>query len=93
MTGCMAQRYKQEIIDEIPEVDAVLGTTTYDSIIEARGSKLLGGEHMLKCEDIDRLVLTQCKAYADYWRTLCTSEDRGGLRQALYLLYYSEAAR
>ena len=35
VTGCMAQRYKQEIIDEIPEVDAVLGTTTYDSIIEA----------------------------------------------------------
>jgi len=28
VTGCLAQRYKQEIIDEIPEVDAVLGTTT-----------------------------------------------------------------
>ncbi len=27
VTGCMAQRYKQEIIEEIPEVDAVLGTT------------------------------------------------------------------
>ena len=29
VTGCLAQRYQQEIIDEIPEVDAVLGTTSY----------------------------------------------------------------
>jgi ribosomal protein S12 methylthiotransferase len=60
VTGCLAQRYKQEIIDEIPEVDAVLGTTTYDSISEAIASAL-GGEHLLKCEDISRLVLTDTK--------------------------------
>ena len=60
VTGCLAQRYKQEIIDEIPEVDAVLGTTTYDSIVEAI-EQAIGGEHMLKCEDIDRLVLTPTK--------------------------------
>ena len=60
VTGCLAQRYKQEIIDEIPEVDAVLGTTTYDSIVEAI-EQAIGGEHMLKCEDIDRLVLTPAK--------------------------------
>ncbi|MBS6395745.1 MAG: 30S ribosomal protein S12 methylthiotransferase RimO [Clostridiales bacterium] len=60
VTGCMAQRYKQEIIDEIPEVDAVLGTTTYDSIIEAV-EEALGGEHLLRCEDINRLVLTDAK--------------------------------
>lgn len=34
VTGCMAQRYKQEILDEIPEVDAVVGTTSYDKIVE-----------------------------------------------------------
>ena len=32
VTGCMAQRYKQEILDEIPEVDGILGTSTYDEI-------------------------------------------------------------
>ena len=32
VTGCLAQRYKQEIIDEIPEVDAILGTTSYEEI-------------------------------------------------------------
>lgn len=32
VTGCLAQRYKQEILDEIPEVDGILGTSTYDEI-------------------------------------------------------------
>ena len=32
VTGCLAQRYKEEIIQEIPEVDAVLGTTSYEEI-------------------------------------------------------------
>ncbi len=34
VTGCMAQRYQQEILDEFPEVDAVVGTTSYDQIVE-----------------------------------------------------------
>ena len=33
VTGCMAQRYKNEIIEEVPEVDAVLGTTSYGDIL------------------------------------------------------------
>lgn len=32
VTGCMAERYKEEIITEIPEVDAILGTSSYDEI-------------------------------------------------------------
>ena len=32
ITGCLAQRYRDEIIDSIPEVDSVLGTTAYDEI-------------------------------------------------------------
>lgn len=35
VTGCLAERYKQEIIKEIPEVDIVLGTNSYDKIVEA----------------------------------------------------------
>ena len=35
VTGCMAQRYKEEITQEIPEVDAVLGTTSYADIVKA----------------------------------------------------------
>lgn len=32
VAGCLAQRYKQELLDEIPEVDAILGTTSYEEI-------------------------------------------------------------
>ena len=35
VTGCMAQRYKNEIIEEVPEVDAVLGTTSYERYPES----------------------------------------------------------
>lgn len=35
VTGCLAQRYRSEIKEEIPEVDAVLGTNSYDGIVEA----------------------------------------------------------
>ena len=58
VTGCLAQRYQKEILDEIEEVDAVLGTATYDSIAEAV-DKALGGQKELHFEDIDRLVPEQ----------------------------------
>ena len=35
VTGGLAQRYKDEIFKEIPEVDAILGTNSYDTIVEA----------------------------------------------------------
>ncbi|MDD5949084.1 MAG: 30S ribosomal protein S12 methylthiotransferase RimO [Lachnospiraceae bacterium] len=35
VTGCLAQRYQKEIRQEIPEVDVVLGASSYDAIVEA----------------------------------------------------------
>ncbi len=35
VTGCLAQRYKDEIITEIPQVDAVLGTNSYEEVAKA----------------------------------------------------------
>lgn len=35
VTGCLAERYREEIKEELPEVDAVIGTNSYDSILEA----------------------------------------------------------
>ena len=35
VTGCLAQRYQDEIRTEIPEVDAIIGTNSYDAIMEA----------------------------------------------------------
>lgn len=59
VTGCLAQRYKQEIIDEIPEVDGILGTSTYDEISNVlKGA--LGGEEPVSCfHDLDVLPETE----------------------------------
>ncbi len=35
VTGCVAERYRQEVLDEIPEVDAIVGTNSYNKIEEA----------------------------------------------------------
>lgn len=58
VTGCLAQRYRQEIIDEIPEVDAILGTTAGDRIVEAIETAV-GGKPYAEFEDIDRLALAE----------------------------------
>ena len=58
VTGCLAQRYKEEIIEEIPEVDAVLGTTSYDKILEAI-DEALEGRYCVEMTDIDALPLVQ----------------------------------
>ena len=58
VTGCLAQRYQKEILDEIEEVDAVLGTASYDAVAEAV-EKVLGGQKELHFESIDRLVPDQ----------------------------------
>ena len=60
VTGCLAQRYQQEILDEIPEVDAVLGTTSYDKIVEAVEEALAGKGHV-EVEDIDALPLVDTR--------------------------------
>lgn len=43
VTGCLAQRYKKEILEEIPEVDAVLGTNSQEEL-SAVLKQVLGGE-------------------------------------------------
>ena len=56
VTGCLAERYRQEIMDEIPEVDEVLGTTAYDRILDAV-DEALAGRHSVMLSDIDALPL------------------------------------
>ena len=52
--GCLAQRYRQEILDEIPEVDGVIGTTAYDHIGQVL-REALEGRRSLCLEEISRL--------------------------------------
>lgn len=42
VTGCMAQRYQKEIQEEIPEVDAVVGTSSYENIVKVIEDALEG---------------------------------------------------
>ncbi len=58
VTGCLAQRYKDEIIKEIPEVDAVLGTSSYDKIVEAVQNTLKGSKYE-EYTSLDKLIVAE----------------------------------
>ena len=60
VTGCLAHRYKDEIIKEIPEVDAFLGTTSYDKIAEVVTS-VLEGKGFNVVDDANRLPIVKEK--------------------------------
>ena len=60
--GCMAQRYANEIRTELPEVDAIVGTTAYDSIREIVDSTLAGRKEE-RMDDLKRIVLPEGKRY------------------------------
>ena len=51
VTGCLSQRYQDEILGEMPEVDGVLGTGSYDDIVSVV-ERLLGGETVSEFGDI-----------------------------------------
>lgn len=60
VTGCLAQRYKEEIVQEIPEVDAILGTTSYDKILNAI-DQALAGKVSIEMTEVDALPLVDAK--------------------------------
>ena len=68
VTGCLTQRYQQEILTELPEVDGIMGTGSYGEIVAAL-EELMGGGHPCrfasihgKIDEFDR-VLTTPKHY------------------------------
>ncbi|MBP5702220.1 MAG: 30S ribosomal protein S12 methylthiotransferase RimO [Lachnospiraceae bacterium] len=66
-TGCLAQRYSSEIFDDLPEVDAVMGTMSIESIgdiVEEALSK--------KEEKISKIDPLDAKPYSDSHRSLTT---------------------
>lgn len=52
VTGCLSQRYQQEILNELPEVDGILGTGSYTEVVPAI-EKLLTGETVADFASID----------------------------------------
>ncbi len=87
VTGCLAQRYSEDILREIPEVDAVIGTTAQDTLLqtiqEVIGRNAAGGDSdrqkdqaLVRLNDLRRMPRTDAK------RVLTTANGYGYLRIA-----------
>ena len=87
VTGCLAQRYSEDILREIPEVDAVIGTTAQETLLqtleEVLGREGTGGTGqaekegaLVRLKDLRRLPRTDAK------RVLTTANGYGYLRIA-----------
>lgn len=71
VTGCLAQRYEQELLQEIPEIDVLLGVNQYDKLPEAIQKALKGARFDSCADDLtffehDRVLTTP--AYTAYTR-------------------------
>lgn len=64
VTGCLSERYRDELVQEIPEVDGILGTGSYDEIVSAVSAVLRGerasyfGDIHAPVSEADRVVTT-----------------------------------
>ena len=64
VTGCLAERYKDSIREELPEIDAVLGVGSFKDIVSAADSVLAGrctslfGDQSAPVDEIPRVVTT-----------------------------------
>lgn len=54
VTGCLAQRFFHEMAKEIPEVDGIVGTNSYDEIVEVI-QRTLAGERVYLCKPLEGL--------------------------------------
>jgi ribosomal protein S12 methylthiotransferase len=79
VTGCLSQRYKDDILSELPEIDTILGSSNYDEIVSAIVSDekaiLTDINHMPE-EFVERVVTTNASmAYmkiAEGCNKMCT---------------------
>lgn len=75
VTGCLSQRYQQEIMTELPEVDGIMGTGSYGEIVPALRELLAGsavrrfGDIHAPVEELDRVLTTP-----DYYAFLRIAE-------------------
>ncbi len=58
--GCLAQRYREEIQQEIPEVDAIIGTTAIEDVVSAV-EEILEGKAQNHYKDINEKPVTDKK--------------------------------
>ena len=63
VAGCLAQRYKQEIFEQMPEVDALVGTGSFDDITEVVDRVLKSGERPAVFGNINAPVSETCRVH------------------------------
>ena len=57
VAGCLAQRYGEQVLEQLPEVDAVVGTHSYHRIVDVV-ERVLAGERFVLCDDLEKPVPT-----------------------------------
>ncbi|MGL4789841.1 MAG: 30S ribosomal protein S12 methylthiotransferase RimO [Anaerotignaceae bacterium] len=62
VAGCLGQRYEKEIFEEMPEVDAVVGTTAYEKIVEV-AKRVCEGEKIKEISSIDAPMINEDNSY------------------------------
>jgi ribosomal protein S12 methylthiotransferase len=87
VTGCLAERYRDQLVSEIPEADVVLGIGSNTQIAQAV-QKALDGQRVSALSPGDRHA-----PYGDDRRTFRLSEDCRGLRQPMQLLCHPADSR
>jgi ribosomal protein S12 methylthiotransferase len=61
-TGCLAQRYGQELLDELPELDGLIGISTFPAIVQHL-ERILQGERLLAIEPPPPLFIEKGPRY------------------------------
>ena len=82
VTGCLAERYRSQIEEEIPEVDAVVGCAS-NKAIDTIVARLFHASGKLRCQKGLPAGRQACHRHAC---PLCVLKDRRGLQQPLPLL-------
>ena len=88
VAGCLAERYKNEIFDEIPEIDACVGTTSFDHIVEVINKlEEVNGKEDVK-EDSTVMLIKNNKVVAyDSIDRLTTSDYHKAITSGTFMGY------
>ena len=86
VTGCLAERYREEVAKELPEADAVIGIGANPDIADII-ARVAAGDHVESYPPQGSPAHLR-RARAHNPQLFCVPQNRRGLRQPLFLLRY-----
>ena len=89
VAGCLVERFRAQILEQVPEVDAVVGTGEVERIMEA----VEGDLRVLPAEPPAFLYHDLTPRDCDHAAARGVYQDCGRLRSSVHVLHYSPAAR